>query len=189
MQKENPTHTIESYKSVELLDAENNQLILNDIESRRVFLFTLEWLLALMERYTSPLQFGLVHIEFGSHHELGEAVGVHEAFKQLASLTASLTNAFRKTDIVARDATDFWVIVPYTNDVENINEKILDIFETAKHHGLKVVDREISIFELPLNADKTSNIPSHALEFLAYLKEHRQQLARHSFRLSANVEG
>ncbi len=170
------------------MNIENNELILNDIESRRAFLFTLEWLLALMERYSSPLKFGLVHIEFGSNHELGEAVGVHEAFKQLASLTASLTNTFRKTDIIARDVTDFWVIVPYTTDVEKINDKILRIFQTAKHQGLNVVDREISIFELPLTSTKTQNIPTHALEFLEYLKENKQHFASHVFRLSANAE-
>lgn len=79
--------------------------------------------------------------------------------------------------------------MPYATDVEKINDKILDIFQAAKHQGLKVVDREIYIFELPLTINKTSNIPSHALEFLEYLKEHKQQLASHVFRLSANVDG
>jgi hypothetical protein len=169
------------------MNTENNKLILNDIESRRVFLFTLEWLLALMGRYSSPLHFGLAYIKLGNNHELGETFGALEAFKQLASLTASLTSTFRKTDLVARDFTDFWVIVPYTTDAEKINNKILGILQEAEHNGLNVVDREISIFELPLTSTEALNIPTNAIEFLEYLKENKQQFASYVFRLSANA--
>lgn len=167
------------------MNIEDNELVVNDIESRRAFLFTLEWLLALMKRYSSPLQFGLVLIEYGNNHELGEAFGMHEAFKQLTSLTASLTSVFRKTDIIARDFTDFWVIVPYISENEKIHDKILGVLQEAKHKGLNVVDREISIFSLPLVSTDPQNIPTEALKFLEYLKENKQHLASHVFRLSA----
>ena len=49
------------------MNIENNKLVMSDIESRRAFLFTLEWLLALLKRYKNSLQFGLVHIEFGTN--------------------------------------------------------------------------------------------------------------------------
>lgn len=170
------------------MNIEYNELMVNDIESRRAFLFTLEWLLALMKRYSSPLQFGLVHIEYGSNHELGETFGVHEVFKQLASLTASLTSAFRKTDIVGRDVTDFWVIVPYTAENEKLHDKIFSVLQDAKHKGLNVVDREISIFSLPLasTATEAQDAPVEALKFLEYLKENKQHFASHVFRLSAS---
>jgi hypothetical protein len=138
-----------------------------------------------MERYSSPLHFGLVHIKLGDNHELAETVGINEAFKQLTALTMSLTATFRKTDLVARDFTDFWVIVPYTKDAERINDKILDIFQEAESHSLNAVDREVSIFELPLTSTKVQNMPTTALEFLGYLKENKQSLATHTFRLSA----
>lgn len=170
------------------IDIENNELLMKDIESRRAFLFTLEWLLALLKRYSSSLQFGLVHIELGSNHELGETFGVQEAFKQLALLSMSLTNDFRKTDIITRDVTSFWVIVPYTSDSEKIHDKILNIFQTTKHKDLNVIDREISIFELPLRSAEALNAPSNALEFLEYLKENKRQLASDIFKLSANAE-
>jgi hypothetical protein len=167
------------------MSIESNELVANDIESRRAFLFTLEWLLALHERYSCPLHFGLVHIKLGDNHELAETVGINEAFKQLTALTMSLAATFRKTDLVARDFTDFWVIVPYTKDAEKINNKILNIFQEAESHGLNAVDREVSVFELPLISTQTQKRPTNALEFLGYLKENKQALASHTFRLSA----
>lgn len=175
------------------MNIENNKLVMSDIESRRAFLFTLEWLLALLKRYKNSLQFGLVHIEFGTNHELAEAIGVQEAFKRLAMLTTSFSSTFRKTDIVARDAKDFWVIVPYVSDSEKIHDKILAIFDLEQHHDLNTVDREISIFSLPLVAttlDTTESgadaVPTTALEFLGYLKENRKRLASSVIKLSAD---
>lgn len=169
-------------------NADNNALIKKEIESRRAFLFTLEWLLALLNRYSSSIQFDLVHIELGSDHELGEAFGVQEAFKQLALLTTSLTNDFRKTDIMTRNVTDYWIIVPYDSNREQIQTKIVDIFNTSKHKDLNIINREISIFSLPLaSSEDISNITS-AIEFLEYLKANKKQLASQRFTLSANYE-
>lgn len=168
------------------MNIENNKLVMNDIESRRAFLFTLEWLLALLKRYKNSLQFGLVHIEFGTNHELAEAIGVQEAFKRLAMLTTSFTQSFRKTDIVARDAKDFWVIVPYTSDKEKIHDKILAIFNLQQHRELNAVDREISIFSLPLLTATNEDLPTTALEFLNYIKDNRTDLASSVIKLSAD---
>ena len=169
-------------------DANNNALIKKEIESRRAFLFTLEWLLALLNRYSSSIQFDLVHIELGSEHELGEAFGVQEAFKQLALLTTSLTNDFRKTDIMTRNVTDYWIIVPYDSNREQIQTKIVDIFNTSKHKDLNIINREISIFSLPLaSSEAITNITS-AIEFLEYLKANKKELASQKFTLSASYE-
>lgn len=166
----------------------NNELIKKEIESRRAFLFTLEWLLALLNRYSSSIQFDLVHIELGSEHELGEAFGVQEAFKQLALLTTSLTNDFRKTDIITRNVTDYWIIVPYDSNREQIQTKIVDIFQASKHKDLSIINREISIFSLPLaSSDAITNLTS-AIEFLEYLKVNKKELATQKFTLSANDE-
>lgn len=169
-------------------DANDNALIKKEIESRRAFLFTLEWLLALLNRYSSSIQFDLVHIELGSDHELGEAFGVQEAFKQLALLTTSLTNDFRKTDIMTRNVTDYWIIVPYDSNREQIQTKIVDIFNASKHKDLNIINREISIFSLPLaSSEAITNITS-AIEFLKYLKANKKQLASQKFTLTANYE-
>jgi hypothetical protein len=169
-------------------DANNNTLIKKEIESRRAFLFTLEWLLALLNRYSSSIQFDLVHIELGSDHELGEAFGVQEAFKQLALLTTSLTNDFRKTDIMTRNVTDYWIIVPYDSNREQIQTKIIDILNTSKHKDLNIINREISIFSLPLASSVAITNITSAIEFLEYLKANKKQLASQRFTLSANYE-
>ena len=169
-------------------DDYNNVQIKKEIEARRAFLFTLEWLLALLNRYSSSIQFDLVHIELGSDHELGEAFGVQEAFKQLALLTTSLTNDFRKTDLIARHVTDYWIIVPYDSNREQIQTKIVDIFNATKHKDLNIINREISIFSLPLaKTDAITNLTS-AIEFLEYLKTNKKELASKKFTLSANNE-
>lgn len=170
------------------MDANNNALIKKEIESRRAFLFTLEWLLALLNRYSSSIQFDLVHIELGSDHELGEAFGVQEAFKQLALLTTSLTNDFRKTDIMTRNVTDYWIIVPYDSNREQIQTKIVDIFHASKHQDLNIINREISIFSLPLTTSEAITHPTSAIEFLEYLKANKKELASQKFTLSANYE-
>ncbi len=169
-------------------DNSNNALIKKEIESRRVFLFTLEWLLALLNRYSSSIQFDLVHIELGSDHELGEAFGAQEAFKQLALLTTSLAQDFRKTDIMTRNVTDYWIIVPYDSNREQIQTKIVDIFHATKHKDLNIINREIAIFSLPLAASEAISNISSAIEFLEYLKANKKQLASQIFKLSADFE-
>lgn len=166
----------------------NNVQIKKEIEARRAFLFTLEWLLALLNRYSSSIQFDLVHIELGSDHELGEAFGVQEAFKQLALLTTSLTNDFRKTDLIARHVTDYWIIVPYDSNREQIQTKIVDIFKATKHKDLNIINREISIFSLPLSKTEAITNLTSAIEFLEYLKTNKKELASKKFTLSANNE-
>lgn len=169
-------------------DDTSNVLIKKEIESRRAFLFTLEWLLALLNRYASSIQFDLVHIELGSDHELGEAFGVQEAFKQLALLTTSLTNDFRKTDIISRHVTNYWILVPYDSNREQIQTKIVDIFRASKHKDLNIINREISIFSLPLATSEVMPNPTSAIEFLEYLKANKKALASKTFTLSANYE-
>lgn len=163
----------------------DNDLIKREIEARRVFLFTLEWLIALLNRYSSSIQFDLVHIELGSDHELGETFGVQEALKQMALLTTSLNKDFRKTDIITRNVTDYWIIIPYDSNREQIKTKIIDIFNTPAHQNLNMINREISIFSLPLaNSEAISNLTS-ATELLEYLKNNKQLLASHIFTLAA----
>lgn len=164
----------------------DNELIKREIEARRVFLFTLEWLLALLNRYSSSIQFDLVHIELGSEHELGETFGVQEAFKQMALLTTSLNKDFRKTDIITRHVTDYWIIIPYDSNREQIKTKIIDIFNNATHQNLNIINREISIFSLPLATSESITNLTSATELLEYLKENRKILASHIFTLAAN---
>lgn len=158
-----------------------------DIEARNAFLLTFEWLVAVMERYTCPIEFGLVHIAYGEKNELGEAYGAQEAIRQLAAVTLSLKKAFRKTDLVARNGADFWIIVPYTSATEKIYDKVLKILQDASHDDLHIVDCKIAIFSLPTKLTELQKSPAEltSLEFLAHLKDHEHVYAHHTFRLPA----
>jgi GGDEF domain-containing protein len=159
-------------------------MIREDIEARNAFLFTLEWLLAVTERYASPIEFGLAHIAYGNRQVLGDTYGAEEAVRQLIEVSRSLRQVFRKTDLVARDGTDLWILTPYTPATERISDKIMEIMEMASHHGLHVVDRDISIFSLPM-ADARQEANADILQFLMHLKENRDIYTRHNIRLPA----
>jgi len=155
---------------------------LNDANLRTHFLNTLDWLLAVVTRYSENFNFALVKIAYGNKNELGDAYGAQDASKQLVEMTQDLQKSFRKTDIVARNGTDFWVIFPYTRFSENIYEKIVTVMDEAHHEGLNIVDREIAIFPLPFDTSKQGKPTLDALELLEYLKQNQQQLASHVFR-------
>lgn len=161
-------------------------MLRDDIDARSGFLMTLTWLLAVMERYPSPLEFVLVHIAFGNKNELGEAYGAQEAVNQLANVTRSLKKTFRKADMIARNGTDFWIIVPYTPATEKIYDKVLGIFHDAKHDDLKIVDRDTTIFSLAMLIEKKVHAKMNVVEFLDHLKLHRPEYAIHSFRFPSS---
>jgi len=158
-------------------------MIIEDLEIRRSFMDTLEWLLAISLRYDCPIQFGLVHIDFGDRNELGEAYGAQEAAKELAELTVHLKKVFRKTDLIARNGTDFWMILPYTPATEKLYDKVIATLGAVDHDGLKVVNPEISVFNLleHIAAVQQQIETLEVSELLAYLKANRASLAQHTF--------
>lgn len=173
--RRNMTHT----------DPQDSLQIEKEIEARRFFFYTLEWLLALLNRYSSSIQFDLVLIELGSD-ELGETFGAQEALNQLALFTTSLTNDFRKTDIITRYVTDYWIIVPYDSNIEQIQTKIGDIFQASEHQELCTINREVSIFTLPMSSADAMRHLTSAPEFLTYLKENKTTLAKEIYTLPAH---
>lgn len=155
-----------------------------DLDAREKFLFTLEWLLAVTKRHAGGLQFGLAHINYETPKILGETYGAQKAAQKLDEVSRSLRKAFRKTDLVARDGTDFWILVPFTPAEEKLVDKIKYIIETASHGGLQIVERDISIFLLPNDAAE-QDASCSAVKFLAYLKKNHIALASNEFKLPA----
>jgi UDP-N-acetylmuramyl pentapeptide synthase len=78
--------------------------------------------------------------------------------------------------------------VPYDSNREQIQTKIIDILNTSKHKDLNIINREISIFSLPLTSSVAITNITSAIEFLEYLKANKKQLASQRFTLSANYE-
>lgn len=159
-----------------------------DNDLREKFLFTLEWLLAVTKRYSSNVQFGLVHISFSDPRTLGEVYGAQDAAHKLDDILHLLNNAFRKTDLVTRDGVDFWVLVPYTPADEKLADKIREIIAIASTSGLHIVERDISIFSLPFATPELDQNCS-APEYLAYLKKNHGRLASQEISLPPENRG
>jgi GGDEF domain-containing protein len=156
-----------------------------DIEARDKFLFTLEWLLAVTKRHSGGMQFGIAHIDYNNPRILGETYGAKQAAQKLDEVSRSLRNSFRKSDLVARDGTDFWILVPFTPAEETLVDKIKYIVDTVSQGGLNIVKRDISFFVLPNDAADL-DAKGTAREFLSYLKENRMALSSHEVSLPAS---
>lgn len=133
----------------------------------------LDWLIHVQDRHPDSLKFGIVHVCFHDPAKLGNAYGAPEAAHLLDGLLDAMQKAFRKTDIIARDGTDFWLLVPYTSP-DTVVEKAQRLVEIASENGLNIVDRDIAVFSLP-DPEFIRDIggAGSPAEFLAHLKKHR----------------
>lgn len=161
-------------------------MMVSDIELRTRFLDTLDWLCQVLIRHSDGFDVALVRIAYGDDNSLGEAYGAPEALRQLSLLTHDLQKAFRKSDLVGRDGTDFWILFPYTRITDNIYEKLVDVLQASSHENLNIVNREVSIFELPV-IYQDNQLPEQGLELLHYLKLHQMKLASHLFSLASTA--
>lgn len=64
-------------------------------------------------------------------------------------MARQLRPTFRKTGLVARDGTDFWLLLPYMPAIERLLDKLRYIVQTAWQGGMQIVERDISIFRCP----------------------------------------
>jgi GGDEF domain-containing protein len=112
------------------------------------FLYVLEWVLAVQMRYASNLRHSLVCISFHDQKKLGDAYGAKDALQMLVDLAKQLRHSLRKTDLVARNGTAIWVMIPFVTP-ESVLSKVSQIVEIASANGLDIVDRDISIFSIP----------------------------------------
>ncbi len=152
------------------------------------FLFTLEWLLEVSARYGHAAEYHLVHINFGNPRILGENYGAQEASLKLHEVLDTLRASLRKTDLVARQGVDFWILVPSAPSSNVFSEKLQEIIEVTSRSGLEIVERDISFFSL------TEGFPELGLaasgqDLLSYLKHNRARLSRREVLLPAQGAG
>jgi GGDEF domain-containing protein len=133
----------------------------------------LEWLMELQERHPEALRFGLIHVCFHDASLLGKAYGAQDASKMLTELAQKLRLSFRKSDIVARDHADFWILAPYTSP-ETVTEKVALLVKIASADGLDIVDRDVAVFSMPNPEVMQGMAFKSASEFLEHLKNNRQ---------------
>jgi predicted signal transduction protein with EAL and GGDEF domain len=112
------------------------------------FLYVLEWVLALQRRYANNLRHSLVCISFHDQRALGDTYGAKVALQMLVDLAKRLRESLRKTDLVARDGTSIWVMIPFVTP-ESVLSKVAQIVEIAAENGLDIVDRDLSVFSIP----------------------------------------
>lgn len=112
------------------------------------FIYVLEWVLALQVRYATNLRQGLVRIDFHDQKALGDTYGAKVALQMLVDLAQQLRQTLRRTDLVARDGTSIWVLIPYVTP-ESVLSKVAQMVEVAAANGLDIVDRDISIYSIP----------------------------------------
>lgn len=155
-----------------------------DIQICSRFIDTLDWICQVLIRHSEDFNVALVRIAYGDDNRLGEAYGAPEALRQLSSLTHDLQRTFRRSDLVGREGTDFWILFPYTRVTDNVYDKLLDVIQSAEHTSLNIVDREIAIFELPMIFDKALVKPDSGHALLHHLKTNQAELASHVFRLA-----
>lgn len=152
----------------------------HDAASWEKLLHVLEWIIDVKLRYSGidvklghadNLDFSLTYISFYDRVTLGNMYGAMMAFQMLVELDNELSRAMRKSDIVARNGTDFWVLIP-RNEADLVVPKISRIVEIAAKNGLDVVDYGISTFAFQDNNILKQNSLDSPLIFLEYVKNH-----------------
>lgn len=132
------------------------------------FLYVLEWVLAVQARYATSLRHSLVCISFHDQKRLGDTYGAKDALQMLVDLAKQLRQSLRKTDLVARNGTSVWVMIPFVTP-ESVLAKVSQIVEIGAANGLDIVDRDISIFSIPdagILEGKNFNDAEDFLEFI-----------------------
>ncbi len=143
-----------------------------DAASWERLLHVLEWLLDVKLRHAENMDFSLAYISFGDKAVLGNRYGAMIAVQMLVELSHDLTRAMRKSDLVARNGTDFWVLMPHIG-ADQVLPKVSKIVEIAAENGLDVVERDISIFAFQDNEILKQHSLYSPMRFLDYVKNNR----------------
>lgn len=143
-------------------------MLQNDIQEREHFLFTLNWLLEVQRRHGASLSYSLANVCFQRRDVLGSVYGAPRAHRMLLDVSAALHRAFRRTDLVMRDHTDFWILLPLSSQ-ESVFKRVREMVEIVSSLGLNIVERDIALFELG-SGQIAADAPQDADEFLRYLK-------------------
>ena len=151
-------------------------MILDDINSKERFMFQLEWLLALEHRYSHILQSGLVHVSYDAQEVRGLTYNASDAAQKLGEVMICLRQAFRSTDLVARDGLNFWILTPFTQ-LDPVMEKVQQILTTAPQNGLAIAKSNINIYLLRDHMNPDSPPFKSGKEFLTHLLQGKSSIS------------
>lgn len=150
-------------------------MVLDDINAKEKFLFHLEWLLALEQRYFHILQSGLVHIAYDPKDVQGLTFGAGDAANKLGEVMDCLKQAFRSTDLVMREGMSFWILTPFTQ-LDPVMEKVRKVITTAPNNGLDIARSDIGIFLMRDHMKPDLPAFKTGAEFLAFLLKNQTPL-------------
>jgi len=143
-------------------------MVLNDISAHDKFLLMLEWMLALEERHADVLEPGLVYIAYNSSDIRDLTFGASDAANKLSEVLECLQQAFRTTDIIAREGLGYWILTPFTQ-IDPVIGKVRKVLTTSPQNGLAIAHSNVRIFMLRDHvAARPANYKS-GQEFLEYL--------------------
>lgn len=108
----------------------------------------LEWL-ASQRPEAVHAHFSMFRVAFESPQVLGSSFGASDAMRRLNQFGNMLATTVRRTDLVARDLTDFWVIAPECN-VDMVGCRLCEIANSVTDFGLDIVDCSVGVYLFPI---------------------------------------
>jgi hypothetical protein len=144
-------------------------MVLDDLTAHDRFMVMLEWVLALEKRHADALQPGLVHIKYDPQDIRDLSFGAGDAAQKLSEVADCLTHAFRGSDLIAREGTDFWILTPFTQ-MDPVMEKVRQVISSAPKQGLAIAHSDVRIYLLRDHLGGAASKIKAAQDFLDYLK-------------------
>ncbi len=119
------------------------------------FIVVLDWLIT-QRPDSAYARFCLFRVAFDDPQTLGQTFGASEAMRRLNQFGTLLAGTVRRTDLVARDLSVFWILTPECNS-EILGYRISEIVIKVEEIGLDVVKCTVDAHVFPIeNADVSS---------------------------------
>jgi hypothetical protein len=119
------------------------------------FMVVLDWLIN--QRPDSAYsRFCVFRIAFENPQMLGSTFGAAEATRRLNQFGTLLAATVRRTDLVARDLSRFWVLTPECN-AECVRNRLHEILTKVEEMGLDVVPCLVGAHAFPLESAEASS--------------------------------
>ena len=127
----------------------------SNLASFEQFVVVLDWLIN--QRPDSAYsRFCLFRIAFENPQILGSTFGASDAMRRLNQFGTMLASTVRRTDLVARDLSVFWILTPECNS-EIVGGRLSEIVVKVEEIGLDVVNCTVDAHVFPHeNADLSS---------------------------------
>ncbi|KDN27539.1 hypothetical protein VFDL14_18990 [Vibrio fortis] len=147
---------------------------LTNVYSYAVFLEELDRAVALCDRTDQSLT--VVHFDINQLNTINHKYGFQVGDAVLQQFASVCTEQLRKTEIIARDDDEFFILLPNTslNEARNVFSRLVELFDNA------------SEIPVTLTAGASSYVPDSDLTLEQVLKRTRAQLARAKTRSASN---